>query len=183
MNKSIGYIVVCVLGLTACNVEHYDDDCGDVPDLGDDFDSGHGYSGASAGGHGSKGGATSAGNANGANAGSDSGASGGSAGSGSSSAEAGAGGTTPVTPPATPCEKERDCAPGYNCNLDLQQCQPADEETCAELDTEAACTHRSDCTPIYGGTNCSCGQDCECHGGDPGCVCESFQFFVCQAVE
>jgi len=80
----------------------------------------------------------------------------------------------------TPCEKERDCAPGYNCDLEQHQCLPADQETCGELDSELACTNRKDCTPVYGGVNCSCGTNCECHGGDPGCVCESFQFFVCQ---
>jgi len=67
--------------------------------------------------------------------------------------------------------------------LEAHECLPAAEETCGELETELACTHRSDCTPIYGGTNCSCGQDCECQGGEPGCICESFEFFVCRAVE
>ena len=38
MNKSIAGFVVCLLGLAACNVEHYDDDCdGDSFDYGDDF--------------------------------------------------------------------------------------------------------------------------------------------------
>ncbi len=82
-----------------------------------------------------------------------------------------------------PCSEEPDCAPGFNCNHDTHICVAADEETCSELATERACTHRSDCAPIYAGTNCSCGQDCQCRGGEPGCVCEAFQFFSCAAAE
>ena len=39
MKKSIGGLVVCLLGLTACNVEHYDD-CDGV-DLEGDFGGSH----------------------------------------------------------------------------------------------------------------------------------------------
>jgi hypothetical protein len=174
MNKSLGYVVACVLGLGACNVEHYDDDCADSFDIGDDFDNGPRHAGAAgsgghdAGAHAGGGNTGATPNAGGTNPG---------------PSDGGSANDPPVTPEPTACQQERDCAPGYNCNPDVHECQPADEETCAELATEAACTHRSDCTPVYGGTNCSCGQDCECHGGEPGCVCETFQFFVCQAAE
>jgi hypothetical protein len=165
MNKSMGWVVVCLLGLAGCTIERFDDeDCDD--DFGfDDDDSGHGAT--SSGGKGSAGTAPKP----------DDGDSG-KAGTGAS----GSGGSTPSTPPLA-CEKERDCLPGYNCDFGTNECVPAAEETCAELETELSCSHRSDCVPIYGGTNCSCGQDCECKGGEPGCVCESFQFFVCQAAE
>ena len=174
MKKSIGGLVVCLLGLVACNVEHYDGCDEDGFDDGDAFGGSHSRAGTSS--TAGKAGLTppSAGTAAG---GSDATAGGtGSAGT----AAAGAGGDPVVVPP-DPCDKERDCSPGYNCDLEQRECQPAAEETCGELETEAACTHRSDCTPIYGGTNCSCGQDCECKGGEPGCVCQSFQFFVCEA--
>lgn len=83
----------------------------------------------------------------------------------------------------TPCDDERDCSAGYNCNFDRNECEAADAETCGELATESACTQRRDCVPIYGGTNCSCGADCECQGGEPGCICERFEYFVCRPAE
>ena len=170
MNKSIGLFVVAVLCLGACNVEHYDDECGDKDpfDFDDDFETGA-RAGAS----------SKAGSANGDDGGSPS--NGGTG--GSSSTTAGSGGTAEPEPPATPCEKENDCGPGFNCNFDVNECQPADAETCPELESEAECSERADCVPIYGGTNCSCGADCECQGGEPGCICESFQYFVCQPAE
>jgi hypothetical protein len=174
MNKSMGLIIASLLCLGACDIEHYDD-CEDKDgfDFEDDFETG-----ARAG--------TSA-KAGSAPSGEDGGSSGngGSSGGGSPSAgSAGTGGTPePPEPPATPCEKENDCDAGFNCNFDVHECQPADAETCGELESEAACSERTDCVPIYGGTNCSCGADCECQGGEPGCICESFQYFVCQPAE
>lgn len=162
MNKTLGWFVMCSWGLLACNVEHFDD-C-----RGDDDDDDYGDVGGS---HTKAGSASQAGKGEGRG------------GDGNYSmqepGEAGVG-AGPTSPRPEPCTEERDCAPGYNCNLEVGECQAADEETCGELMTEAACTHRTDCTPIYAGINCSCGQDCECKGGEPGCVCESFDFFVCQ---
>lgn len=176
MKKSIGGLVVCLLGLAACNVEHYDD-CDGV-DLDGDFGGSHSLpSKPSGGGKGSSdGGGTTSSGGTGSNSG------GGTAPNGAGGDD-GVAGSGPIVVPPTHCDEESDCDPGFNCEQETQQCLPADEETCAELETEAACTHRSDCTPIYGGTNCSCGQDCECQGGEPGCICESFEFFVCQAAE
>jgi hypothetical protein len=162
MNKSIALFIAGLCSLSACNYENYDDCHDDDFEFEDDFAGGHSRAG--------KPGA----------AGSE--ATGGSTGSGAAASE---GGTTPVLPeppepPATPCEVEHDCPPGFNCDLDAQICVAADAETCGELLAEAECAARADCTPIYGGTNCSCGADCECQGGEPGCICETFQFFVCQ---
>jgi hypothetical protein len=173
MNSSIGGLVVCLLGLVACNVERYED-CDE-----DDFEDRDGFGGSHsrAGTSSTSGKAGSASAAAGAASGGSGAASGG---SGAASGGSGAGGGEGVVPP-DPCAKERDCAPGYNCDPERQECVPAAEETCGELETETACTHRNDCTPIYGGTNCSCGQDCECKGGEPGCICETFQFFACEA--
>jgi len=162
MNKSVGWVVVCVLGLTGCTIERFDDD-----DCSDDFD------------RPTTGGKPAVVVTPGNEAGTKS--DGGSGGSGSEPSRGGSS-NAPTAPPKS-CSKERDCEAGYNCDADTHECVPAEEETCAELETELACTHRSDCIPIYGGTNCSCGKDCECKGGEPGCVCESFQFFACQAAE
>jgi hypothetical protein len=162
MKKSLGLFALAVFSLAACNVEHYDD-CGDEDpfEFEDDFETGH-RAGAS----------STAGSSTGNDAGSNSGGT------------TGGGGTEqPPEPPATPCDKERDCAPGFNCNFDVNECQATDAETCGELETEAECADRTDCIPVYGGVNCSCGADCECQGGEPGCICESFEYFVCRPVE
>jgi hypothetical protein len=147
MKKRIGLVVVCLLGLSACNVEHYDDCEDESFDFGDDY--------GDAGGKPAK--PAPPGNQNG---------------------EGGA--AEPMEPPITPCEVEHDCGPGFNCEPEAKVCVAADAETCGELTTEAECSERPDCTPIYGGTNCSCGADCECKGGEPGCVCEEFGFVVCR---
>ncbi len=179
MNRIMGIVFVCSLGLFACNVENYED-CKKDDDFADDFGgSHHGGSTGHAGTKATDDGGTSSGGAGNTHGGS--GAVGNCAGA-DDTGEAGAG-AAPSTPAPTSCDDEPDCPAGYNCDHDAGQCQAADEETCGELKTEAACTHRSDCTPVYAGTNCSCGQDCACKGGEPGCVCESFAFFVCQAAQ
>lgn len=175
MKKSIGGLVVVLLGLVACNVEHYDD-CYDEDDEFGDFGGSRSLPDKpSSSGKASTGGATAGSSAVAGNSTT--------GGSTPEAGDAGASGAPPVVVPPDACEKERDCKPGFNCDVETHECLPAAEETCGELETEAACTHRSDCTPIYGGTNCSCGQDCECQGGEPGCICESFEFFVCRAAE
>lgn len=79
----------------------------------------------------------------------------------------------------TPCAGESDCAAGENCDAARALCLPSSEPTCGELGSEAECGARSDCKPIYAGIECSCGADCTCQGGEPGCVCQSFEFFRC----
>ena len=90
--------------------------------------------------------------------------------------------TAPVEPPPTPCNQESDCEPGFNCDYGRSECVPADEETCLELASEGECDARNDCLTVYAGTDCSCGPECTCSGGEPGCVCQSFEFFQCEPV-
>lgn len=166
MNKSLALFALAVVLLGGCNVEHYDDCSDEAPfEFDDDFETGH-RAGAS----------SKAGSAPGE--------------AGNSGGPSGSGGMTgspeppePPEPPATPCEKERDCDAGFNCNFDVNECQSAEAETCGELESEAECADRTDCIAVYGGVNCSCGADCECQGGEPGCICESFEYFVCRAAE
>lgn len=152
--KKIVLLMTCMVGLAACNFENYEECTEDGElDIDDDW-GGHSTAGKGPGDPG---------------------------GSGASSSQAGTPNMPePMEPPPTPCEAETDCEPGFNCDFDAGVCAPADAETCGEL-SESACTERADCTPIYAGTNCSCGADCECMGGEPGCICESFQFFMCTA--
>ena len=159
-----GWAIVCLLSLVGCTYENYEGDCAE--------DSEYQRGGNSAGHGSSDGAAIPDGSSKG----------GGSATDVEEPSEGGGGTGTPPAPPVS-CARERDCAPGYNCDAQAGQCTPAEQETCGELESERACTNRTDCVPVYGGTNCSCGQDCECKGGEPGCVCESFQFFVCQAAD
>ena len=188
MNRVIKGCVLSLLGLvSACNIEDWDDECeeDDVeicgfdgckePHPADDDDDDDGGSATphkpSDGGAASTGGSSSAGTT----------ASGGSSSAGSP-ASGGSAGKPPAEPVPTPCDQESDCDPGFNCSPDTHECTPTDQETCGELRSELSCGNRVDCTPIYAGTGCSCGQDCECVGGEPGCICESFAFFVCEPV-
>lgn len=52
--------------------------------------------------------------------------------------------------------------------------------TCADIATEAECVAQTGCEPVYAGIDCSCGPDCACVGGEPNCVCVSFEFFECR---
>jgi hypothetical protein len=151
-----------VLLATACNIESSEV----VGGAGSDGCDG----GESLGGQGGTAGGPSAGGAAGAGLGlSGIGASAGSAGS---AGVAGTGG-------APPCSQEGDCAPGTNCDRAQGICLPSDHETCEELTLEAECTTRADCETVYAGVDCSCGRNCVCVGGQPGCVCKSFEFFEC----
>lgn len=84
--------------------------------------------------------------------------------------------------PAAACAEESDCVSGFNCDVAQKSCLPAADETCGELANEAACLGRDDCAPSYAGVDCSCGSDCTCKGGEPGCVCASFAFSRCEQV-
>jgi hypothetical protein len=52
--------------------------------------------------------------------------------------------------------------------------------TCADWTTELECVAQTGCEPVYAGVDCSCGADCACVGGEPNCVCSSFEFFECR---
>jgi hypothetical protein len=142
----------------------------------DDFETGH-RAGSSSKAGSSKGGSDAGGGSGSEKGGSDSG------GSDAGGTLGVAGAPEPMLPPVTPCDKERDCDAGFNCNYEAGECQPSDAETCGEMEGEQECADRSDCIAVYGGINCSCGADCECQGGEPGCICESFDYLVCQPAE
>lgn len=80
------------------------------------------------------------------------------------------------------CEDESSCEAGFNCDPESSLCTPADMERCSELASEALCAERDDCIATYAGIDCTCGPDCTCTGGEPGCVCESFEFHTCADV-
>jgi len=78
------------------------------------------------------------------------------------------------------CSAEIDCDASMNCDSARSTCVPSGAPTCGEVTNESDCVARADCSPIYAGVDCSCGADCVCQGGEPGCVCESFEFFRCE---
>jgi hypothetical protein len=175
MYKSILLAAVCAISSVACEITCIED-C-----------DGHGSKESSvphsAGASGKTEGPSPSANASGGTGASDSG-------SGGSASCADAGGTTSSSSSAghspsaaTPCAKESDCSRGFNCDYERKECAPADAETCAELTNETDCDNRNDCVSIYAGENCSCGPECTCIGGEPGCVCQSFAFFQCELLE
>jgi hypothetical protein len=130
------------------------------------------------------GGSSEAGGANAASGGAPAeGAGGASTSAGGASTSAGGANDDAGASKVMPCTVESDCARGYNCDAARGQCLPSDAETCPELTTEASCSARKDCTTVYAGTNCTCGPDCQCTGGEPGCICERFEFFRCAAIQ
>ena len=84
--------------------------------------------------------------------------------------------------PTAVCTNDAECAAGQLCDLGTSTCVPdPGPAACADVAGAQACIDRPDCEPVYAGVNCSCGPGCECAGGEPGCVCESFEFFKCEA--
>lgn len=182
-------LLALALGVTGCTIETYrcDDD-----DWDDDHDRDHccgphrdgdgitvtGSGGSNSGGAGSTG--TGSGGTASAGTGSGGGGNGGEPGRAAGGNDSGAGGA-----PAQvfPCNEERDCAKGSNCDLGRHECVPSDAETCGELTSDDDCTARPDCVAVYAGTNCSCGPDCQCMAGQLGCTCARFEFFRCDVAE
>ena len=170
MIKSVLLAAVCAMSSLACEItciENCHDDDGDQ------------YSGPHRGGGGGKAGGSSASGGTSATTNESAGV----ANCGGTGATAGSPSDGGHSSPPTRCSKESDCERGFNCDYESKECTPADAETCGELSTEADCDNRNDCVSIYAGTNCSCGPECTCVGGEPGCVCQSFAFFTCQALE
>jgi hypothetical protein len=60
------------------------------------------------------------------------------------------------------------CYSGY-C-IPTTSCEVA---ACETLTTDAACTARTDCAPIYAGTNCTCTAT--------GCTCATLTFARCES--
>jgi hypothetical protein len=168
MYKSVFFATLCAVSSLACEFTCFED-C-------DSSDGDHQRAGASAKAGGSSGGRNAAGGTS--STGNDSGGSAACGDSGGTANAPGTGGHT--VPPATACTEESDCERGFNCDYERKECVAAGAETCAELQTEADCDNRNDCVSTYAGTNCSCGPECMCIGGEPGCVCESFAFFRCE---
>jgi hypothetical protein len=171
MIKSVLLSVVCATSSFACDVS-----CREDCDWSDDCSEQH---------RSSRGGGNTGGSSGGMNASAGTSATGNQLGGSASSGETGgtassAGRGSGSKPGSTRCDEESDCDRGYNCDYERKECVPAGAETCLELTTEVDCDNRNDCISIYAGVSCSCGPQCTCIGGEPGCVCQSFEFFTCE---
>ncbi|MEZ4366812.1 MAG: Dickkopf N-terminal cysteine-rich domain-containing protein [Kofleriaceae bacterium] len=51
---------------------------------------------------------------------------------------------------------------------------------CEVLNTEGLCLVRSECTPVYTGTNCTNSGGTSCQAGDAGCTCQNYSFDECR---
>jgi len=78
------------------------------------------------------------------------------------------------------CQRDDDCSASQVCNHDVGACATP-PPTCAALTTEAACSARADCAPIYGGMSCTNTVGSPCHSGEANCTCATYDFAACVA--
>ncbi len=78
------------------------------------------------------------------------------------------------------CQRDDDCPASQICDHAAGTCA-APPPACTALTTEAACTARADCSPIYGGMMCTNDAGSECHSGEANCTCVTYSFAACVA--
>ena len=78
------------------------------------------------------------------------------------------------------CQRDDDCSASQICDHDTATCT-APPPVCTALTTEAACSARVDCTPIYGGMSCTNNVGSPCHSGEANCTCATYSFAACVA--
>jgi hypothetical protein len=78
------------------------------------------------------------------------------------------------------CQRDDDCPARQICDHAAGTCtQPP--PACTSLTTEADCTARADCTPIYGGMSCTNSMGSSCQSGEANCTCATYSFAACVA--
>ncbi len=78
------------------------------------------------------------------------------------------------------CQRDDDCSAGQICDHDVGTCTTP-PPVCAALSTEAACSARADCSPVYGGMSCTNTVGSPCHSGEANCTCATYSFAACVA--
>jgi hypothetical protein len=76
------------------------------------------------------------------------------------------------------CQRDDDCPATEVCDHTTATCV-APPPACSALTTEAVCTTRADCSPVYGGMNCSNDMGTSCQSGEANCTCASYSFAAC----
>jgi hypothetical protein len=87
-------------------------------------------------------------------------------------------GSAPCTSDVCICQRDDDCPAAEVCDHTTATCV-APPAACSALTTEAECTTRADCSPVYGGMNCSNDVGTPCHSGDANCTCATYSFAAC----
>jgi hypothetical protein len=88
------------------------------------------------------------------------------------------GACTPCANGVCTCSRDDDCAATELCGRASRTCETPPPE-CAARTTEAACSARTDCQPVYAGLECVDAQGGECQDGDTNCTCARFEFAAC----
>ncbi|MBN4059119.1 hypothetical protein JYT22_00535 [Endomicrobium sp. AH-315-J14] len=83
------------------------------------------------------------------------------------------------------CDNRSTCVPDVSGEVENPTKNPIKEPTITynKLPKETDCEARKDCKTVYAGVDCSCGADCSCVGGEPNCVCATFEYFKCEDAE
>jgi hypothetical protein len=76
------------------------------------------------------------------------------------------------------CQRDDDCPSPQVCDHSSATCT-SPPPACTTLTSEAACSARADCTPVYGGMNCTNSAGSTCHSGEADCTCATYSFAVC----
>lgn len=88
------------------------------------------------------------------------------------------GACTPCANGVCACSRDDDCASTELCDRASRTCATPPPE-CTALTTEASCSARADCQPVYAGLECVDAQGGECQDGDTNCTCARFEFAAC----
>ena len=78
------------------------------------------------------------------------------------------------------CQRDDDCPANQICDHTVGSCTEP-PPPCTALVTEATCTARADCTPIYGGMSCTNNAGDVCQSGEANCTCATYSFAACVA--
>jgi hypothetical protein len=88
------------------------------------------------------------------------------------------GACTPCANGVCACSRDDDCATTELCDRANRTCATP-PPACTALTTEATCSARADCQPVYAGLECVDAQGGECQDGDTSCTCARFEFAAC----
>jgi hypothetical protein len=78
------------------------------------------------------------------------------------------------------CQRDEDCAASQICDHNAGRCTEP-PPACTSLTSEADCSARADCAPIYGGMSCTNSAGSPCHSGEANCTCATYSFAACIA--
>jgi hypothetical protein len=72
------------------------------------------------------------------------------------------------------CTDNTQCGPNLYCDTSTWTCQSVPDAACTAILAENACIARTDCQPLYEGTDCTCDSS--------GCHCQTYTFTGCESL-